>query len=56
MGKNVRKNLSDKYSQKLFDNDEQSATDALKTSSKKIIKTTTESTGDLISNKISNRI
>ena len=36
-GKNISKNLSGKYSQKLFDHAKQSATDALKTSSKRVI-------------------
>ena len=35
MSKNVVKNLSDKYSEKLLDHAKQSATDALKTTSKK---------------------
>ena len=42
MGKNiekfVRKRLSGKYSQKRFDHAKQSATNALKTTSKKLIK------------------
>ena len=37
MGKNISKNLSSKYSQKLLDHAKQSATDALKTASKKVI-------------------
>ena len=37
IGKNISKNLSDKYSQKHLDRAKQSATDALKTSSKRII-------------------
>ena len=36
IGKNMTKNLSSKYSQKLLDKDEQSATDACKTASKNI--------------------
>ena len=56
MGKNIDKNiskiLSGKYSQKLFNHDKQSATDVLKTTSKKVI----EVTGNLIGNKIANRI
>ena len=34
LGKYKSKNLISKYSQKLFDHDQQSATDALKTASK----------------------
>ena len=37
IGKNISKNLSAKYSQKLFDHAKQSTTDALKTSSKRVI-------------------
>ena len=35
IGKNISKNLSGKYSQKLLDHAKQSATNALKTTSKK---------------------
>ena len=35
VGKNISKNFSDKYSHKLLDHAKQSATDALKTTSKK---------------------
>ena len=34
IGKDISKNLSSKYSQKLFDHAKQTATDALKTASK----------------------
>ena len=37
IGKNISKNLSGKYSQKLLDRAKQSATDALKTTSKRVI-------------------
>ena len=37
IGKNISKNLSGKYSQKLLDHTKQSITDALKTTSKKVI-------------------
>ena len=37
VGKNIIKNVSGKYSQKLLDRIKQSATDALKTSSKRVI-------------------
>ena len=52
IGININKNLSKKYSQKLFDH----ATDALKTSPKRAIQRKAEATGDLIGNKISDRI
>ena len=35
IGKNINKNISDKYCQKLFDHANQSTTDAPKTTSKK---------------------
>ena len=46
IGKDVSKNLSSKYSQKLFDHAKQTATDALKTASKWAIQKTAEVTGD----------
>ena len=52
IGKNISKNLRGKYSQKLFHHTKQSATDALKTSSKKLIQKTVETAIDLIGNKI----
>ena len=51
IGKNIRKNLNGKYSQKPLHHAKQSATDAFKTVSKRA-----EATGDLIGNKISERI
>ena len=42
--------------QKLLDHAEQSAKDALKISSKRVIQKTAEATGDLIGNKIANKI
>ena len=56
VGKNISKNVSGKYSQKLLDRIKQSATDALKMSSKRVIQKTTETTGDLIDSKIANTI
>ena len=56
IGENTSKNLSSKYSQKLIDHAKQSATNALETSSKKAIQKTAEVTGDLIENKIADRI
>ena len=47
IGKNISKNLSSKYSQKLLDHAKQSATDALKTGSKRAIQKTAEATGNL---------
>ena len=52
----MSKNLSGKYSQKLLDHAKQSATHALKTTSKSVFEKTGEATGDLISNKIANKI
>ena len=52
-GKNIRQNLSGKYSQKRLDHAKKSVTNGLKTSSKRV---TSEATGDLIGNKIANRI
>ena len=52
IGKNISKNLSSKYNQKLLDNSKLSATDALKTTWKRVIQKTAEATGDLIGNKI----
>ena len=56
IGKNIIKNLRSKYSQKLCNQTSQSATDAFKTASKKEIQKAAETTGDLICNKIANRI
>ena len=61
--KNISKSLSGKYSpgmlamhQKLLDHAKKSATDAIKTSSKRVIQKTAEATGDLIGNKIAIKI
>ena len=60
MGKNIAKNisktLSGKYSQNLLDHAKKTATVALKTTSKRAIWKTAQATGDLIGNKICNRI
>ena len=56
IGKNISKHLSGKYSQKLHDHAKKSGTDALKTSSKRVIKKTAASTGGLIVNKIADKI
>ena len=52
IGKNISKNFSGKYSLRLLDNAKQSVADALKTSSKRVIQKTAETTDDLITNKI----
>ena len=54
--KNIGKNLSNKYSQKLLDSAKTSTTDAIKTASKRAIQKTAEATGDLIDNKIADKI
>ena len=56
MDKNISKNLSSKYSKKLLDHAKWSATDAIKTISKRVIQKTAEATDDFICNKIANRI
>ena len=60
MGKNIvkstSKNLSGKYGQNIFDHAKQSETDAIKTSSKRVIQKTAEATVRLIGNKSANRI
>ena len=45
-----------KYSQKLLDHAKQSATDAVKTTWKRVIQKTTDATVDLIGNKIADKI
>ena len=55
-GKNVIKNLSGKYRQKLLDHATQSPTDAFKTVSERTIQKTAEATGDLNGSKITDRI
>ena len=56
IGKNISKSLHGKYSQKLLDHVKQSATDALKTSWKRVIPKTSNATGGLIGNKIADKI
>ena len=56
ISRNISKNLSCKYSQKILDHTKQSATDALKTASKRVIQEIAEATGDLIGTKISQQI
>ena len=50
------KNMSNKYSQKLVDTAKKSATDAIKTASKRAIQKRAEATGDLVGNKIADKI
>ena len=54
--KNMGKSLSSKYGQKLLDSTKKSTTDAIKTASKRAIQKTTEATGDLMDNKIADKI
>ena len=59
MGRNankVAKSLSNKYGQKLLDSAKKYTADAIKTASKKAIQKTAEATGDLIDNKIADKI
>ena len=49
-------NLSNKYGQKLFDSAQKSTTVAMKTASKRAIQKTVGATGDLIGNKIVDKI
>ena len=55
-GENISKNIGGKYSQKLLDHAKQSVTDALETTSKRVIQKLAEATGDLIGNKSVNTI
>ena len=50
------KNLSSKYSQKLLDSEKKSTTDTIKTASKRAIQKTAAATGDLIGNKIPDKM
>ena len=54
--KNMGKNLSNKDSKKLLDSAKKSTTDAIKTASKRVIQKTADATGDLIRNKIADKI
>ena len=56
IGKNISKNLSSKNSQKIFIHDKKSATDALKTASKRAIQKSAEATFDLTGNEITDKI
>ena len=54
--KNIGKNVSNKDGKKLLDSAKKSAIDAIKTASKRAIQKTAEATGDLIRNKIADKI
>ena len=54
--KNMGKNLSNKYDQKLLDSAKKSPEEAIKTASKRAIQKTAEATGDLIGNKSADKI
>ena len=54
--KNIGKYLSNKYGQKLLNSSKKSATDAIKTASKIPAQKTAEATGDLIGNKIADKM
>ena len=48
--------MSHKHSKKLLDSAKKSTTDAIKTASKRAIQKTAEATGDLIGNRIADKI
>ena len=50
------RSMSNKYWKKLVDTAQKSATDAIKTASKRAIQKTAEATGDLVGNKIADKI
>ena len=54
--KNIGKNLSNKFGQKLLDNAKKSTTDAVETASKRANQKTAEATGDLIGNENADKI
>ena len=54
--KNMGKNLSNKYGQKLLDSAKKSTTDAIKTASKRAIQKAAEANDDLIGTKIADKI
>ena len=54
--KNIGKILSNKYGQKLLYSAKKSTTDAIKTTSKRAIQKTAKATGNLIGNKIADKI
>ena len=50
------RSMSNKYGKKLVDTAKKSATDAIKTASKRAIQKTAEATGDLVGNDIADKI
>ena len=54
--KNIGKNLSNKYGQELFDAAKKSTNNAIKIASERAVQNTAEATGDLIGNKIADKI
>ena len=50
------RSMSNKYGKKLVDTAKKSATDAIKTASKRAIQNTAEATSDLVGNKIADKI
>ena len=54
--KNIGRNVSKKYGQKLVDTAKKSVTDALKIVSKRAIQKTAEASGDLVGNFIADKI
>ena len=54
--KNMGKSLRNKYGQRFFDSAKNFTTDAIKPTSKRAIKKAAEATGDLIGNKIADKI
>ena len=50
------RSMSNKYGKKIVDTAKKSATDAIKTASKRAIQKTAEATGDLVGNKIADKI
>ena len=56
IGRYISKTLSSKYGQKVIDHSKKSAINALKNFSKRVIQKTAEANGDLIGNKIANKI
>ena len=56
IGKNISKNQISKYCQNFLDRAKKYTTGALKTSSKRVVQKTAKAAGDLIGNKIANKI
>ena len=54
--KNIGKNSSNKYSEKIINTTKRSATDAIKKASQRAIQKTAEATDDLVGNKILDKV